>query len=97
MATSGAPIVSNCAIVSGWNGTEPISNVGRSRAIGAGSAAQQSPTRGNRPTGATSAHHFDTPTNSRRVPIAHKMKVTLGASDTIRWRLAMAGHCTLPG
>jgi hypothetical protein len=45
---------------------------------------QQSPTCGNPATGATSQHHFVTPTNSRRAPIAHKIEVALGASDTIR-------------
>jgi hypothetical protein len=44
---------------------------------------QQSPTCGNPDTGATSQHHFVTPTNSRRAPIAHKIAVALGASDTI--------------
>jgi hypothetical protein len=44
---------------------------------------QQSPTCGNPATAATSQHHFVTPTNSRRAPIAHKIEVALGASDTI--------------
>lgn len=95
IASNGAPMPSSRATVSGLNGTEPISNVGLSRAIGATSAAQQSPTRGNRPTAATSAHHFETPTTSRRAPMAHRIEVALGASETIRWRALMAGHCTL--
>jgi len=45
---------------------------------------QQSPTRGNPATGATSQHHFVTPTNKPRAPIAHKIEVALGASETIR-------------
>jgi hypothetical protein len=45
---------------------------------------QQSPTCGSPATGATSQHHMVTPTNCRRAPIAHKMEVALGASDTIR-------------
>src|SRR5258708_39734928 len=45
---------------------------------------QQSPTCGTPATGATSQHHFVTPTSRRRAPIAHKMEVALGASETIR-------------
>jgi hypothetical protein len=45
---------------------------------------QQSPTWGNPATGATSQHHFVTPTNNFCAPIAHKIEVALGANDTIR-------------
>jgi hypothetical protein len=45
---------------------------------------QQSPSFGKSPTGATSAHHFVTPTSDRFAPMAHKMDVALGASETIR-------------
>jgi hypothetical protein len=44
---------------------------------------QQSPTFGNPATGATSQHHFVTPTKDFFAPIAHKIAVALGASDTI--------------
>jgi hypothetical protein len=47
---------------------------------------QQSPSCGNLATGATSAHHFVTPTSEDFAPIAHKIEVALGASDTIRKR-----------
>jgi hypothetical protein len=47
---------------------------------------QQSPTCGNPVTGATSVHHFVTPTSSGFAPIAHKIEVALGTSDTIRIR-----------
>jgi hypothetical protein len=66
-------------------GTDPITSVGRRATISAAdSICQQSPTRGNPATGATSQHHFVTPTKSRRAPIAHKIEVALGACDTIR-------------
>jgi hypothetical protein len=45
---------------------------------------QQSPSLGKLPTGATSAHHLVTPTRDFRAPIAHKMDVALGASETMR-------------
>jgi hypothetical protein len=45
---------------------------------------QQSPTCGNPDTGATSQHHFVTPTSKRRAPILHKIELALGASETIR-------------
>jgi hypothetical protein len=45
---------------------------------------QQSPTFGSLPTGATSAHHLVTPTRARLAPMAHKIEVALGASETIR-------------
>jgi hypothetical protein len=45
---------------------------------------QQSPSLGKSKTGATSAHHFVTPTRDLFAPIAHKMEVALGASETIR-------------
>ena len=45
---------------------------------------QQSPSCGNPATGATSTHHFVTPTSEDFAPIAHKIDVALGASDTIR-------------
>ncbi len=48
------------------------------------SMCQQSPSLGKSETGATSAHHFVTPTNTFFAPIAHKMEVALGASETIR-------------
>jgi hypothetical protein len=47
---------------------------------------QQSPSSGNPATGATSTHHFVTPTSEDLAPIAHKIEVALGASDTIRKR-----------
>ena len=76
---------SNFPTVSCLYGTDPITSVGRSATISAtDSVCQQSPTRGTPATGATSQHHFVTPTSSRRAPIAHKIDVALGASDTIR-------------
>jgi hypothetical protein len=45
---------------------------------------QQSPNLGSLPTGATSAHHFVTPTSKRCAPIAHKIDVALGARETMR-------------
>ena len=45
---------------------------------------QQSPNFGKSPTGATSAHHFVTPTKARFAPMAHKIDVALGASEAIR-------------
>jgi hypothetical protein len=45
---------------------------------------QQSPSFGSFETGATSAHHFVTPTRDFRAPIAHKMDVALGARETMR-------------
>src|SRR5207245_9072298 len=45
---------------------------------------QQSPNFGKSPTGATSAHHFVTPTKARLAPMAHKIDVALGASETMR-------------
>jgi hypothetical protein len=47
---------------------------------------QQSPNCGNPATGATSTHHFVTPTSDDFAPIAHKIEVALGASDTTRKR-----------
>src|SRR5215469_17617111 len=46
---------------------------------------QQSPSFGSSPTAATSAHHLVTPTSVFFVPIAHKIAVALGASETILW------------
>jgi hypothetical protein len=67
------------------NGTDPITSVGRSATTSAtDSIRQQSPTCGSPFTGATSQHHFVTPTSNRRAPIAHKIDVALGASDTMR-------------
>src|SRR5260370_36138499 len=48
------------------------------------STDQQSPSFGSFATGATSAHHFVTPTSWLFAPIAQRMDVALGASDTIR-------------
>jgi hypothetical protein len=45
---------------------------------------QQSPSFGSFETGATSQHHLVTPTRDFRAPIAHKMDVALGASETMR-------------
>jgi hypothetical protein len=45
---------------------------------------QQSPSFGKLPTGATSPHHLVTPTRARFAPMAHKIEVALGASETIR-------------
>src|SRR5467141_2990913 len=57
------------------------------------SMCQQSPSLGSLPTGATSAHHFVTPTSKRCAPIAHKMDVALGARETMRrW---VMGLCVL--
>src|SRR5579859_541548 len=47
------------------------------------SMCQQSPNFGNPPTGATSAHHFVTPTRCFFAPSAHRMEVALGAKETI--------------
>src|SRR6266404_8318825 len=51
------------------------------------SMCQQSPSFGSFPTGATTAHHFVTPTRSFCAPISHKMDVALGASETMRCRV----------
>src|SRR6267378_8344086 len=57
------------------------------------SMCQQSPSFGSFPTGATTAHHFVTPTRRFCAPIAHKMDVALGASETMRcW---VIGFCVL--
>jgi hypothetical protein len=45
---------------------------------------QQSPNFGKLPTGATSAHHLVTPTSARFAPVAHRIEVALGASETMR-------------
>jgi len=45
---------------------------------------QQSPSFGKVPTGATSEHHFVTPTSVLFAPIPHKIEVALGASETMR-------------
>jgi hypothetical protein len=45
---------------------------------------QQSPSWGKRSTCATALHHFVTPTTAFFAPIAHKIEVALGASDTMR-------------
>jgi hypothetical protein len=45
---------------------------------------QESPSIGSFETGATSGHHLVTPTRDFRAPIAHKMDVALGASETMR-------------
>jgi hypothetical protein len=66
-------------------GTDPITNVGRNAKISStASIRQQSPSCGNPATGATSPHHFVTATSEDFAPIAHKIEVALGASDTIR-------------
>src|SRR6266849_11112875 len=73
------------ATVSCLYGTEPITSVGFSRRMfSTDSMCQQSPSFGSLPTGATSAHHFVTPTRRFCAPIAHKMDVALGASETMR-------------
>jgi len=78
-------IVSTRATVSGWNGTEPIISVGRSRAIfSMDSLRQQSPTTGNPRTEATSPHHRVTATRFRLAPSAQRMDVQDGASETMR-------------
>src|SRR5437867_5440719 len=56
---------------------------------------QQSPSFGRAPTGATSAHHVVTPTSVLFAPIAHKIAVALGASETIR-RPCSASFFMLP-
>src|SRR6184192_3233207 len=67
-------------------GTEPITSVGLRRRISSSDPmCQQSPSFGRAPTGATSAHHLVTPTSVLFAPIAHKIAVALGASETIRW------------
>jgi hypothetical protein len=45
---------------------------------------QQSPNFGMLSTDATSAHHFVTPTSDFFAPMAQRIEVTLGASDTMR-------------
>src|SRR5882724_9843668 len=45
---------------------------------------QQSPSFGTPLTGATSAHHLVTPTSERLAPIAQRIDVALGASETMR-------------
>src|SRR5258708_16754807 len=45
---------------------------------------QQSPSFGSLPTGATAAHHLVTRTRARFAPMAHKIEVALGASETMR-------------
>src|SRR5712691_6586929 len=87
MAKKVSGFSSSLATVSCLYGTEPITNVGRSLSTRWGSSDQQSPRRGSRPTAATSAHHFVTPTSWRRAPSATKIEVALGASETIRWLL----------
>src|SRR6202790_1760056 len=73
------------ATVSCWYGTEPMTRVGRRRRISSTEfMCQQSPSLGRPLTGATSAHHFVTPTRVRFAPMAQRMDVTLGASETIR-------------
>src|SRR6266581_9731448 len=57
------------------------------------SSDQQSPSFGSFATGATSAHHFVTPTIWLFAPIAQRMDVALGASDTIR---CACGRCLRP-
>ncbi len=75
---------SNFATVSCLYGTDPITSVGRSFKISpTASIRQQSPSCGNSATGATSTHHFVTPTSDDLAPIAYKIEVALGASDTI--------------
>src|SRR4029077_13612293 len=76
---------SNLATVSCLNGTDPITSVGLSvRMSSIASIRQQSPSFGKPPTGATSAHHFVTPTSPFFAPIAYRIEVALGASETIR-------------
>src|SRR4051812_9182674 len=76
---------SSFATVSCLYGTEPITNVGRRAKISStASMCQQSPSWGNLPTGATSAHHLVTPTSDLLAPMEHKMDVALGASETMR-------------
>ena len=72
------------AMVSDLYGTLPIRIVGRSLATLEASPDQQSPTRGRRPTGATSAHHLVTPTRWRWARREKRIEVTLGANETIR-------------
>jgi hypothetical protein len=45
---------------------------------------QQSPSFGRPATGATSGHHWVTPTSDFFAPMAQRMDVALGASDTMR-------------
>jgi hypothetical protein len=76
---------SSFATVSCLYGTDPITSVGRSAKIfSTASIRQQSPSFGSPSTGATSPHHFVTPTRAFLAPIAHKIEVALGANDTIR-------------
>src|SRR6266852_9594522 len=85
MARKGKGCSRSFAIVSCLYGTEPITKVGLSRRISSTVfPCQQSPSFGSLPTGATSAHHFVTPTKERFAPMAHKIDVALGARDTIR-------------
>src|SRR5690348_5924719 len=62
-----------------------MTSVGRRRTISSTDfKRQQSPSFGNPPTGATSAHHFVTPTRNPFAPISQRIEVALGASETIR-------------
>jgi len=62
-----------------------MTKVGFNRKISStDSIRQQSPNFGRFSMGATSAHHLDTPTSDRLAPMAHKIDVALGASETIR-------------
>src|ERR1700723_3442225 len=83
-ATNAAGNFNNSATTSARKGTEPIIKLGRSATTSRISSFQQSPTRAKRPTGAMSPHHLLTPTKLRRAPIANKIEVALGASETIR-------------
>jgi hypothetical protein len=73
------------ATVSGWKGTDPTISVGRSRAIfSMESLRQQSPIAGKPRTGQTSAHHRVTATSWLLAPIAQRIEVQDGASETMR-------------
>src|SRR5260370_41043068 len=70
---------------SGWKVPEPIISVGRRREIFSMDALrQQSPTAGKPRTEQTSAHHGVTATSWFLPPIAQRIEVQDGASETMR-------------
>ena len=82
-------------MASALNGTEPMTSVGLSFTMSfTESRRQQSPNAARPLTGATSAHHRLTPTKYFRAPIAQRLEVALGASETMRGRPAFRGWFT---
>src|SRR5262249_16801891 len=75
----------NLPIVSVLKGTEPITRSGLNFKIAStDSSFQQSPSCGRCFTGATSGHQRVTPTSCFFAPIAHRLDVAFGGSETIR-------------